>query len=113
MTPTTIIRFGPLSVTDLKPIAPGSNIGVDQHTDDELIYDTTTIDIIAAVHGGDDLVRTGSGNDTIYDDPSLSLTANPIPGVTFNPFSGDDYMSAGAGNNTIYAGDGRNTYEGG
>lgn len=80
---------------------------VDLGTDDVLSFGLSTTDITVAVHGGNDTVTTGSGNDTIFDDPAH------FPVSVFSRSSGDDVIHAGRGNHTIFAGDGHNTYDGG
>lgn len=61
-----------------------------------------TIDI----HGGDDLVNAGAGNDVIRD---LGILDN---GGGFG-FSGNDIMNGGSGNDLFLAGDGNNAINGG
>src|SRR5262249_49945333 len=107
---TSLVPPGPAYATDLQPLF-GTNFAVDHNTDDTIFYAWNTTDMTVTVHGGNDTVTTGYGNDTIYDDARL-----PFPGSTdplFNAASGDDVIHAGYGNDTIYAGDGHNIYDGG
>jgi Ca2+-binding RTX toxin-like protein len=106
----TVVGYGPASATDLTPYL-GTQFAVDHNTDDNIFYAWNLTDMTVSVHGGNDTVTTGFGDDTISDDPHL-----PLPGTHdpfFNPYSGDDTFHAGSGNDTIFAGDGHNTYDGG
>src|SRR5438128_6397278 len=102
----TVVATGPASATDLKPL-PLSNFAVDHGTDDTIFYAWNLTDMTVTVHGGNDTVTTGYGNDTIFDDPAAPI----IPAGSKS--SGDDVIHAGWGNDTIFAGDGFNTYDGG
>ncbi len=102
----TVVANGPAYATDLRPL-PGTPIGLDYGTDDTIFFAWNLTDMTVSVHGGDDTVTTGFGNDTIFDDPAAPLTSY---GSTF---SGNDVIHAGSGTDTIFAGDGHNTYDGG
>lgn len=105
-----VVGAGPASATDLTPLF-GTPFGFDHNTDDTISFAWNTTSMTVTVHGGDDTVTTGYGNDTIFDDARL-----PFPGVmdpSASTFSGDDTFHAGSGNDTIFAGDGHNTYDGG
>src|SRR4051794_28042928 len=102
----TVVATGPASATDLKPL-PLSNFAVDHGTDDNIFYAWNLTDMTVTIHGGNDTVTTGFGDDTIFDDPAAPLT------ILGSKFSGDDVIHAGSGADTIFAGDGHNTYDGG
>jgi Ca2+-binding RTX toxin-like protein len=102
----TVVANGPAYATDLRPLA-GSNFALDYGTDDNIFYAWNLTDMTVTIHGGNDTVTTGFGNDTIFDDPAVPFTS------TGNKSSGNDVIHAGAGNDTIFAGDGYNIYDGG
>src|SRR5436190_17467778 len=97
---------GPTYATDLHPL-PGTNIMMDYGANDTISYTDNGNDMTVTIHGGNDKVYTGVGDDIIFDDPA-SGTASQV-----NRSSGDDEIHAGYGNDTIFAGDGRNIYDGG
>lgn len=87
----------------------------DTYADDSIIL-TGDWDRDVTIHGGDDIVVTGSGNDTIADNPGGNRILQAFNGETVlvrgpGP-SGDDTVFAGAGNDTVTAGDGVNLYNG-
>jgi Ca2+-binding RTX toxin-like protein len=102
----TVVANGPAYATDLRPM-PGTAIGIDYGTDDDIYFAWNLTDMTVTIHGGNDTVTTGFGNDTIFDDPAAPLLA------IGSRSSGDDVIHAGSGNDTIFAGDGNNTYDGG
>src|SRR5262245_9640381 len=97
---------GPTFATDLRAL-PGSNIALDFGGDDTISFAFNQNDMTVTIHGGNDLVVTGSGNDTIFDNAAMPLS--PLG----SRFSGDDEIHAGSGFDTIFAGDGHNIYDGG
>jgi Ca2+-binding RTX toxin-like protein len=104
--PLPVPTPGPAYATDLHAI-PGFGFSVDYGTDDTIYHLENTTDMTVTVHGGNDTVTTGYGDDTIFDDPGLPLNQ------WASKSSGDDVISASSGNDTIFAGDGHNTYDGG
>ena len=103
-----VIGQGPAFVTDLQPVYGG--FMADYGSNDTISYAWNTTDMTVTIHGGNDSVTTGYGNDVIYDDPQ-GWPANT--GLGHPTSSGNDVIHAQQGSDTIYAGDGHNTYDGG